>query len=77
MSDKRIYSTDEQLLWLASQMDDCTSGNSKILLDWGNCSIDCNAGSAPSPELKSRLQDLAVDYLRLKKKELSEKQAVL
>lgn len=76
-TEQRIYSTDDELLWLAREMDDHTSGNTTILLDWGNCSIECKAGSAPCSELKNRLRDLAIDYMRLKKKELSEKKAMV
>ena len=72
-----IYSTDDELLWLAREMDDHTGGNDEIVMDWGNYSIKCIAGSAGCSELKSRLRDLAIDYLRLKKKELSEKKAVV
>ena len=68
-----ITSTDEELLWLAREMDDHTCGNSVILLDWGNAEIQCLAGIAPCNELKNRLRDMAIDYMRLKKKEMAEK----
>jgi hypothetical protein len=70
----KIYSTDDQLMWLAGSMNDCTCGNTTISMDWGNVEIQCFAGSAPSMELKNRLVDLANDYMRLKKKELEEKE---
>lgn len=64
-----IYSTDDQLMWLAKEMNDHTCGNDTIFLDWWNHSIKCN-----SMELKNRLVDLANDYMRLKNKELVEKE---
>ena len=51
-----------RLRWLATEMNDRTSGNQAISLDWGNHTIYCS-----SPELKNMLVALVVDYLRLRK----------
>jgi hypothetical protein len=61
-----LASSDEQLLWLANQMNDHTIGNSTFVIDWGNHTIACG-----SPELKNRLSDLVADYRRLKANELT------
>lgn len=74
---KRILSTEEELLWLAEEMDDCTGGNSNILLDWGNYEIKCTDGSAPCPELKSRLVDLVRDWKRMKNNEIENQKIAL
>lgn len=51
----------DTLLYLARNLDDHTSGNETIVMDWGNVRIDCH-----DTRLKSLLVELARDYLRLR-----------
>lgn len=64
-------------LWLAKQLDDHTGGNSTILVDWGNFTIDCKAGIAPSTDLKNLLSEMAKDYVRLREKEVETQTVVV
>lgn len=62
----------DQLLYLARQMDDRTSGNDQINMDWGNAWIRCT-----DSYLKDLLVDLANDYVRLRKMESDVKNAII
>ena len=49
-----------QLLFLARELNDSTTGNSCISMDWGNARIECY-----DTEVKELVKDLGIHYRQL------------